>query len=55
MPFRPLVKFVYLYFLKLGFLDAMPGLAYCRLQMMYEFMIQLKIKELKRREKGLPV
>lgn len=55
MPCRPWLKFVYLYFLKLGFLDGSPGLAYCRLQMMYEFMIQLKIKELKRREKDLPV
>lgn len=55
MPWRPLLKFIYLYFYKLGFLDGSPGLAYCRLQMLYEFMIQLKIKELKRRKANLPV
>ena len=55
IPARPLVTFCYLYFLRLGFLDGMPGLTYCRLRSMYEYMIDLKVRELRRREKGLPV
>lgn len=55
MPGRPLLKFLYLYIFLLGFLDGMPGLVYCRLQMMYESMIVLKMRELKRRGKDLPV
>jgi glycosyltransferase involved in cell wall biosynthesis len=53
MPFRPLLKFIYLYVFKLGFMDAYPGLVYCRLQAMYESMIVLKMKELQRHDKGL--
>jgi hypothetical protein len=55
MPFRPLLVFCYLYFFHLGFLDGIPGLTYCRLRSIYEYMIDLKVKELRRREKGLPV
>ena len=54
MPFRPTLKFIYMYILKRGFIDGTAGLAYCRLQKMYEWQIVLKVKELKRREKGLP-
>jgi len=55
MPFRPFLVFCYLYIFRLGFLDGIPGLTYCRLRAMYEYMIDLKVKELRRREKGLPV
>jgi glycosyltransferase involved in cell wall biosynthesis len=55
MPARPLVKFCYYYFLRRGFLDGRAGLTYSRLQAMYEFMIDVKYRELLRREKGLPV
>ena len=55
LPCRPALVFFYLYFLRLGFLDGIPGLAYCRLRMIYEYMIDLKIKELRRRREGLPV
>jgi hypothetical protein len=48
MPGRPLIKFIYLYFIKLGFLDGMPGLVYCRLQMLYESMISIKRLELEK-------
>ena len=54
MPFRPTLKFIYMYILKRGFIDGTAGLAYCRLQKMYEWQIVLKVKELKRKEKGLP-
>jgi glycosyltransferase involved in cell wall biosynthesis len=55
LPFRPTLVFCYWYFFCRGFLDGVPGLTYCRLRSMYEYMIDLKVKELKRRQKGLPV
>lgn len=45
MPLRPWIKFVYLYVLKLGFLDGYAGWVYCRLQMRYEAMIARLISE----------
>lgn len=55
LPFRPLLKFIYLYIVNRGFLDGRPGLIYCHLQSIYEYMIVIKMRELQRREKGLPV
>ena len=55
MPLRPLVKFLWMYVLKLGFLDGRAGYTYCKLQAMYEYMIVVKMRELARRERGLPV
>ncbi len=55
MPFRPVLKFTYLYFIHRGFLDGRPGFIYCILQSIYEYMIVIKMRELGRREKGLPV
>lgn len=45
LPARWLFKFLYLYFLKLGFLDGYPGFAYCMLNGFYDFMITVKIAE----------
>jgi glycosyltransferase involved in cell wall biosynthesis len=53
MPFRPFLVFCYLYFFRLGFLDGIPGLTYCRLRSMYEYMIDLKVKELRREDRSL--
>lgn len=53
LPCRPFLVFCYLYFFRRGFLDGIPGLTYCRLRAMYEYMIDLKVRELRRREKGL--
>jgi glycosyltransferase involved in cell wall biosynthesis len=50
LPLRPWLRFCYAYCWRLGFLDGGPGLAYCRLMAWYEFMIDLKLKEIKRRE-----
>jgi glycosyltransferase involved in cell wall biosynthesis len=55
MPARPAAKFIYQYLLRMGFLDGGPGLTYCLLQSVYEYMIWCKVKELRRREKGLPL
>ena len=54
LPCRSLLKFIYLYFIRRGFLDGHPGFTYCVLQSIYEYMISLKMKELKRKEQGLP-
>jgi glycosyltransferase involved in cell wall biosynthesis len=45
-PFRPALRFCYMYFLRRGFLDGVPGLTYCRLLSIYEYMIVLKAKEI---------
>jgi len=55
LPCRAGLVFVYLYFVRMGFLDGVAGWRYCRMRAMYEYMIDLKILELRRRKKGLPV
>jgi hypothetical protein len=45
MPARPLVKFLFLYVGKGGFLDGSAGLRYALLQSFYEYMIVVKTKE----------
>jgi glycosyltransferase involved in cell wall biosynthesis len=52
MPARPFLKFMLLYFLKLGFLDGHAGLTYCVLQTVYEYQIVLKMAEIRRAERG---
>jgi glycosyltransferase involved in cell wall biosynthesis len=51
LPARPLIKFFILYFLKKGFLDGKPGLTYAVLQSIYEYMIILKVNEIKSLDK----
>jgi glycosyltransferase involved in cell wall biosynthesis len=46
LPFRPAVKFLFLYFAKLGFLDGRAGLYYSIMQAFYEFMISVKLVEI---------
>lgn len=50
LPFRPLLRFCYMYLLKLGILDGRPGYVYCRLMSQYEFWTVLKIREFHSRE-----
>ena len=38
LPLRPAVRFVYAYFLRLGFLDGKPGLYFCGLLAFYDFL-----------------
>lgn len=47
LPFRPLIRFIYMYFLLGGLLDGSAGLAWCLLQAFYEYLIVLKLKEIK--------
>ncbi len=46
MPWRPMVKFLFLYFAKRGFLDGRAGFTYVVLQAIYTYMIVLKVREL---------
>ena len=45
LPFRPLIRFVYMYFLLGGFLDGRSGFSWCVLQAFYEYLILLKVWE----------
>ena len=47
LPCRPALVFGFLYFVRLGFLEGAPGWHYCRLRAMYEYMIDLKVRELR--------
>lgn len=55
MPARPLLKFLYYYGWRRGFLDGRAGFSYASLQAIYEYMIDCKSWELERRRRGLPV
>jgi hypothetical protein len=46
-PLRPLVRFFYMYFLLGGILDGYPGFTWCVLQAFYEFLIVVKVWELR--------
>lgn len=46
MPFRPLIKWLYMVFVRRAFLDGKAGLTYATLQSIYEYFIVLKTKEL---------
>lgn len=55
LPFRPALRFVYMYVFRRGFLDGWPGYVYCRLLTAYEYMMVIKMAEIRRRERGLPL
>ena len=50
LPFRPLLRWVYMYFFLGGFLDGQAGFAWCTLQAFYEYLILLKVKEIKKQQ-----
>jgi Glycosyltransferases involved in cell wall biogenesis len=45
LPFRPLIRFVYMYFFLGGILDGRSGFSWCVLQAFYEYLIMLKVWE----------
>lgn len=47
LPFRPLVRFLYMYLILGGIWDGRAGLAWCTLQAFYEYLIVLKAWELR--------
>ena len=50
LPFRPLARFSYVYFIRLGFLDGRAGLRYALLMAVYQWMIDLNILEIRRNQ-----
>ncbi|MEM7725908.1 MAG: glycosyltransferase family 2 protein [Cyanobacteria bacterium P01_A01_bin.45] len=46
LPGRPIVRFLYMYFILFGFLDGRAGFAWCTLQAFYEYLIVLKAWEM---------
>jgi glycosyltransferase involved in cell wall biosynthesis len=54
LPFRPLLRFLYVYVGQLGFLDGRPGFDYAMLLAFYEYMIGLKRREKMRRSEKAP-
>ena len=53
LPCPPLLRFLYMFFIRRGFLDGWPGFRYCRLLAGYEAMIVEKTREF--RSRGAPV
>jgi hypothetical protein len=45
LPFRPLIRFVWLFVVKRGFLDGRRGLLFCSLIAMYDLLINAKVME----------
>ena len=45
MPFRPLLRFMWMYIVRLGFLDGRAGLIFCTLMSMHEAVISAKLYE----------
>ena len=45
LPFRPLVRFLYAYVVRLGFLDGRPGLVFCTLLAFYDFLAWANVYE----------
>jgi glycosyltransferase involved in cell wall biosynthesis len=53
LPGRPLIVFIYLYMFRFGWLDGLPGFRYSVMRSMYEYMIDLKVAEI-RHKKRMP-
>jgi hypothetical protein len=47
LPFRPLIRFLYMYFGLGGVLDGRAGFTWCVLQAFYEYLILLKVWEIR--------
>lgn len=50
LPFRPLLRWIYMYFFLGGFLDGKAGFAWCTLQAFYEYLILLKVEEIQKQK-----
>jgi glycosyltransferase involved in cell wall biosynthesis len=54
LPLRPLIRFLYSYFLRLGFLDGKPGLYFCGLLAFYDFLAAANLYERRLKENSPP-
>jgi glycosyltransferase involved in cell wall biosynthesis len=48
IPGWPLLRFLFAYFVKLGFLEGLPGFIYCTNMGYYEFLIKIKMREIRK-------
>jgi glycosyltransferase involved in cell wall biosynthesis len=48
LPFRPLIRWLYMYFILGGIRDGKAGFAWCTLQAFYEYLILLKVEEIQK-------
>jgi glycosyltransferase involved in cell wall biosynthesis len=55
LPMRPVVRFVYAYIARLGFLDGRPGLVFCSLLAFYDFLAWANVYEAGLKAKAQPV
>jgi hypothetical protein len=55
LPLRPVIFFLYFYVFRLGLLDGRAGWYFSLMRASYELSIDLKVREVLRRERGLPV
>lgn len=51
-PLRPLIRFVYIYVIRLGFLEGMPALIFSIQYALFEWLVVLKVLDLRRRHQG---
>ena len=55
LPGRPLIKWLYMMFIRGAVLDGHAGITYATLQSLYEYLIEVKRREILRRQAGLPL
>lgn len=55
LPARPLIKWIYMMFIRGAILDGRAGVMYATLQSFYEYLIEIKRREILRRRAGQPV
>ena len=55
LPCRPWLMLFYLLFVRGAFLDGIPGIYYAHMRASYELMIDLKVRELKRKRENLSI
>lgn len=51
VPFWPVLRFIHAYLIRFGFTEGIPGLIYCANMGYYEFLIQIKMRELARKKR----
>jgi glycosyltransferase involved in cell wall biosynthesis len=55
LPGRPLIKWVYMMFVRGAILDGHAGVMYATLQSIYEYLIEIKCREIRRRQAGMEI
>jgi glycosyltransferase involved in cell wall biosynthesis len=55
LPGRPLIKWCYMMFVRRAVLDGHAGVMYATLQSIYEYLIEIKCQEIRRRQAGMDI